>query len=284
MEKGLIGVQMMMLKDQVREMGAYRVLEKLSGLGFHSVEISQIPMTAETVSELKRGASALGMEISACSGALAPAEPGAAGEYLTTDYEKIVGDCRALGCRTLRVGMLPVNCIGSREKTLDFAKRMDEMAKRLKGDGIALYYHNHHIEFTKYDGKYLLDIIREETEEIGFELDVYWIQYGGESPLRVIPRFENRIRLLHLKDYRIANLVQGPQEARQDFQKRFTANVEFAELGEGNLPLKEIIDTALRHGSTHFIIEQDNSYGRNPFDSLEISARHLRALGYADWF
>ena len=46
MKKGLIGVQMMMLGGKVKEMGAYAVLEKLAEIGYHCIEISQIPMTS----------------------------------------------------------------------------------------------------------------------------------------------------------------------------------------------------------------------------------------------
>ena len=51
MEKGLIGVQMMMFRGQVQEMGAYAVLGKLASIGYHCIEISQIPMTASTGQE-----------------------------------------------------------------------------------------------------------------------------------------------------------------------------------------------------------------------------------------
>lgn len=49
-----IGVQMMMLKTQVEEVGAHEVLRRLDGAGFHAVEISQIPMTATNVAEIRR--------------------------------------------------------------------------------------------------------------------------------------------------------------------------------------------------------------------------------------
>ena len=56
-----------------------------------------------------------------------------------------------------------MTCMGNREKALDFVKRADEMAEKLKAEGIDLYYHNHHVEFVRYDGEYLLDIIKNNT-------------------------------------------------------------------------------------------------------------------------
>ena len=54
MKKGLIGVQMMMFGGKVREMGAYAVLQELAEIGYHCIEVSQIPMTPENVTGEKK--------------------------------------------------------------------------------------------------------------------------------------------------------------------------------------------------------------------------------------
>lgn len=283
--KGLIGVQMMMLKGKVEEMGAYEVLKKLAEMGYHCVEISQIPMTEENVAQMKKACDEFGIKIAACSAALEPMMPGMPGEYLVSDFDKIVADCKTLGCNFLRIGMLPMTCMGSKEKVIDFVTRADAMAEKLKEHGIELYYHNHHIEFQKFDGKYLLDIIRDTTKHMGFELDVHWVQRGGENPVEYIKKYKDRVTLLHLKDYRIGalKLPEGKFDPAT-FMQAFTSTVQFAEVGEGNLPMKEIIETGLACGSKYFLIEQDDQYGRDPFDCLITSRDNLIKLGFADWF
>ena len=207
------------------------------------------------------------------------------GEYLTTDFDKIVEDCKALNTDMLRIGMLPMTCMGSREKALDFVKRADEMAERLGEHGIDLYYHNHHVEFVKYDGQYLLDIIKDNTKKMGFELDIHWIHRGGENPVEFIKQYAGRIRLLHLKDYRIAppEMPEGEFDIKA-FMGSFFNLIEFAEVGEGSLPIKAGIEAGLAGGSEYFLIEQDSTYGRDPFESLKISRDNLIAMGYKDWF
>lgn len=284
-KKGLIGIQMSTIKSKIDELGAYGTLKACAELGYHCVEVSQIPMTAENVAEMKRACDEFGIKIAALSAGLEPMIPGMPGEWLTTDFDKIVADCKALNCDMLRIGMLPMNCMGSREKALDFVKRADEMAARLKEHGIDLYYHNHHIEFTKYDGEYLLDIIKNNTQHMGFELDIHWIQRGGENPVEFIKKYDGRIRLLHLKDYRIGEvkMPEAPFDPKT-FMAAFTGVVEFAEVGEGTLPIKECIEAGLAGGSEYFLIEQDDTYGRDPFDCLKTSRDNLIKLGYADWF
>lgn len=285
MNKGLIGVQMMMLGGKVREMGAYGVLQHLAEMGYHCVEISQIPMTPENVAGIKKASDDFDVKIAACSAALESMGPGR-GDALDTDFDKIVADCKALDCNLLRIGMLPFHYMGNYEKALAFVARAEEMAERLAEHGIDLYYHNHHVEFEKYDGKYLMDIIRDSTKRIGFELDVFWIQRGGENPVTYIQQFAGRIKLIHLKDYRIkfdVNALSGGFDMEK-FRSAFNGAVQFAEVGEGSLPMKEIIDTGLACGSEYFLIEQDDTYGRDPFDSLAVSRDNLIQLGYQDWF
>lgn len=286
-EKGLIAVQMMMLREKVEQDGAYEVLKKLAELGFHGVEISQIPMTPENVAEIKRACENFDIEVVAGSAAL----EGADRENLTDHFDKIVADMKTLNCNFLRIGMLPIEGMSSKEVALEFIARMEEKAKALAEHGIDLYYHNHHVEFAKYDGKYLLDIIRDNTETIGFEIDVHWVHRGGENPVTYLENFKGRLKLLHLKDYRVvpvkpveADPSDSPQVKRQKFQQAFNSVVQFAEIGEGSLNFPAIIQAGLDAGSEYFIIEQDDRYGRDVYEALTISRDNLYKMGYKSWF
>jgi sugar phosphate isomerase/epimerase len=286
MKIGKIGVQMMMLKGKVEELGVYETMRRLTELGYHCVEVSQIPMTEENVSEMKRACTDFDIKIAALSASLEPMRPGAPGETLFNDFDKIVRDCKTLNCSFLRIGMLPLTLIGSKEKTLEFVKKADIMAERLEEHGIQLYYHNHHIEFQKYDGEYLLDIIKNNSSNLGFELDVHWIHRGGENPIEVIKKYAGRVTLLHLKDYRIGQMDMSALTSgdMSKFHQAFQNVVEFAEVGDGSLDMKGIIEAGLASGSEYFIIEQDATYGRDPYECLKISGDNIRKMGYSDWF
>jgi sugar phosphate isomerase/epimerase len=286
MKKGKIGVQMMMLKGKVEELGVYETMRKVRELGYGAVEVSQIPMTTENVAELKRASEDFDIKIAALSAAVEPMVPGMPGETLANDFDKIVSDCKTLNCNFLRIGMMPLTVMGHKDKIMEFIDKAEGLAHRLAEHGIELYYHTHHLEFQKYDGVYLLDLIKNNTTKLGFELDVHWIQRAGENPVEFVKKYKGRISLLHLKDYRIGQMDLSEVDFKDmaKFMHIFTNTIEFAELGEGNLDLKAIIEAGLESGAQYFLVEQDNTYGRDPIECLEVSANHLRDLGYADWF
>ncbi|WP_373755191.1 sugar phosphate isomerase/epimerase family protein, partial [Jeotgalibaca porci] len=200
-----------------------------------------------------------------------------------------VADCKAVNADLLRIGMLPISAMASLDLVLEFCEKVNEVTKKLKEDGITLYYHNHHVEFRKYDGKFLLDIIREKAPLLGFELDVHWIQRGGADPLEVIRDYKGKVELIHLKDYRIGELPKEAFDALykgevDSFMNSFVNLIEFAELGTGSLPLKEIIEESLSSGVRYLLVEQDDTYGVDPFESLKVSYDHLVELGYTELF
>lgn len=283
-----IGVQAMMLKSKFETLGAYETLKKVSELGYKYIEVSQIPMSEENVSEIKRACDDFGIKIASLSAAL-ESNAGMKNENLTDDFDKIVKDCKTLNCNYLRIGMLPFHCMGNLENIVNFSKKMNEVAKKLKEHGIYLYYHNHHIEFEKYEGKYILDIIRENADEVGFELDLHWVHRSGFDPIEILEKYSGSVALVHLKDYRVGkfdpNSLELLKEGKiKEFMNAFVSTIEFAEVGEGNLNFRKIIPVAINAGAKYLLVEQDDTYGKDPFESLEISANNLRKLGFADLF
>ena len=280
-----IGVQMMMLKSKVEETGPYEVLRRLDTIGFKAVEVSQIPMTPENVAEMRRAADELGTDFGALSAGL-EAGPN---DSLVDDYAKIVADARTLGASRLRIGMMPFAAMASHQALLAFSRQAEEIAVRLADDGLTLYYHNHHLEFATRGGTSILDFIRAEAPTMRLEIDVHWVQRGGKDPVRTLQKYTGLVDLVHLKDYRIGELPATAFESLQSgdyagFMQAFTGVVQFGEVGEGNLDWTQIIDQAIASGAQYLLIEQDDQYGRDPYDCLQTSRDNLVALGHGQLF
>lgn len=283
-----IGVQAMMLKGKFDELGAYETLKKVSEIGYNTIEISQIQMTPENVSEIKRACDDFGIQVVAMSPAI-EGNPVMPQENLQDDYDKIVADAKTLNCKFMRIGMLPIPSMFSLEKVLEFCEKLEVTAQKLQADGIKLYYHNHHVEFQKYDGEYLLDIIRKHAPTVGFEIDVHWVQRAGEDPVKVLEKYDGLVDLVHLKDYRVGEIDPSVLDflAKGDmagFMGGFNNIIEFAEVGEGNLDFHAIIEAGKNSGAKYFLVEQDDTYGKDPFECLQTSYDNLVEMGYGDMF
>ena len=283
-----LGVQAMMLKRDVAENGAYATWKRLSDIGLRVVEVSQIELTNRTRDEIVRAGDDFGMIVAAISAGMGPTG-GGGNDSLRESFDKIVGDCRALGSRRVRIGMLPMTALASKDALLSFIADANEMARRLADEGIILSYHNHHVEFARVDGQLILDLIRNEAPDLKLELDVHWIQRGGMDPVTVLEKYAGAIDLVHLKDYRIG---LPPAEAfdalaagdHATWAEHWSKLVQFAEVGRGTLDFAGVIEAGIAGGAEYLLIEQDEQYGRDIYDCLADSRAHLVELGYGDLF
>ena len=292
MKKGLIGVQMSTIAPaKMPKFDAYESMARLADIGYKCIEISQVPMTDENVKGFRRAIDELGFNVAATS-ALTAANPMLPGCDMSNpdEMKKMIEDAKYLDCDLFRIGSMPMEARFSLQAAMDFAKQADEYACQLKEHGIDLYYHNHHFEFARHDGKFLMDIIKENTKYLGFELDIHWIYRGGMDPVEFINQYAGRIRLLHLKDYRIGHMAMPEgvdMSTKEGMMKAYAAMnniVEFAEVGEGTLNIPACIEAGLAGGSEYFLVEQDITYGRDPFECLKTSHDNLVKMGYGDWF
>ena len=292
MKKGLIGVQMSTIAPaKMPKFDAYESMARLADIGYKCIEISQVPMTDENVKGFRRAIDELGFNVAATS-ALTAANPMLPGCDMSNpdEMKKMIEDAKYLDCDLFRIGSMPMEARFSLQAAVDFAKQADEYACQLKEHGIDLYYHNHHFEFSRHDGKFLMDIIKENTKYLGFELDIHWIYRGGMDPVEFINQYAGRIRLLHLKDYRIGHMAMPEgvdMSTKEGMMKAYAAMnniVEFAEVGEGTLNIPACIEAGLAGGSEYFLVEQDITYGRDPFECLKTSHDNLVKMGYGDWF
>jgi sugar phosphate isomerase/epimerase len=292
MKKGLIGVQMSTIAPaKMPKFDAYESMARLADIGYKCIEISQVPMTDENVKGFRRAIDELGFHVAATS-ALTAANPMLPGCDMSNpdEMKKMIEDAKYLDCDLFRIGSMPMEARFSLQAAVDFAKQADEYACQLKEHGIDLYYHNHHFEFARHDGKFLMDIIKENTKYLGFELDIHWIYRGGMDPVEFINQYAGRIRLLHLKDYRIGHMAMPEgvdMSTKEGMMKAYAAMnniVEFAEVGEGTLNIPACIEAGLAGGSEYFLVEQDITYGRDPFECLKTSHDNLVKMGYGDWF
>ncbi|WP_022918444.1 sugar phosphate isomerase/epimerase family protein [Ruania albidiflava] len=279
-----IGVQLMTVREQVRELGVTEVLRRLADAGLPVMEVSQVAMTEENVAAMERARGELGIEYGALSGTMEPARPGG-NPSLLDDYDDVVSQCRRLGASRVRIGMMPLQAMRDAESILAFCAQAEQVAQRLADDGIQLSYHHHHLEFARVDGRQVMDMINSEAPSLAWEIDVHWVARGGADPVRTLQRFAPKVDLVHLKDFRVSlpplEVLDAVAAGDRQAWGQFSSNpVQFAEVGTGNLQWGPIIEAGLAAGAQYLFIEQDDTYGRDPFEALAASRAALADLGY----
>ena len=170
-------------------------------------------------------------------------------------------------CKHPAVGGVPWTDYASVEGLKRLCGEANEVGKDLAAAGMTFSYHNHNHELLKLDGHTTwLETFYENTDPryVKAEIDVHWIQAGGGDPAQWVSKYPGRQPLLHLKDY-----VMSP-----DGKER-----RFAEIGQGNMNFPAILAAARQAKVEWYFIEQDDCYGRDPFESLRISLVNLHELG-----
>ena len=177
----------------------------------------------------------------------------------SAELKKLIAEHKKLGCDHIGLGSRPGDVFENSYKGYShFIKKMNEISGVLKNEGITFGYHNHEFEFQKWSGITAMDRIIEECPDLYIVLDIFWVQAGGANPLKYIKKLSGRIKVIHFKDFRITDRVR-----------------EFAEIGEGNFDWDEIIPLCQETKIPYAVMEQDDNFLVDPFESLTLSRNFL---------
>ena len=274
-----IALNMSMVKTIMWDKGPDYTFERVKAAGLSYFELSQVDMTDEYIDQVLEASAKHGVTVMCTSLNYKPLfGPNAKGFDVEKDMDRIIAANKRLGVTYVRDSLIPSICIHNEEGYYKAAEDLNRYGKILKENGLKLYYHNHHFEFEKYHGKTGFELLVENTdpELVGFEIDVHWIQRAGQDPVKWIKRLAGREDMVHLKDYRI--YFPDGQPTPEIFHKEQC--IQFAEIGEGNLDMKAIIEASVEGGAIYLPIEQDQTYGKDPFDCIRTSVKNICDMGF----
>jgi sugar phosphate isomerase/epimerase len=141
------------------------------------------------------------------------------------------------------------------------AEKLNIIGDVCRKSGLALGYHNHAFEFEQIEGKTPYDILLENTdpEMVFFQMDTYWVVYGGKNPADYLKKYPGRFELLHIKD-----MDDSPQ-------RRST------EIGKGIIDFQEIISLSEKAGTKYLFVEQEE-FEKDPAESITESFDYLKSI------
>lgn len=227
-------------------------LKKVRQIGYRAVQVSGMGPIEEA--ELARILASEGL--ACCATHEAP-------DTILNDPGRVIERLGKLNCRYTAYPWPAGVDFSTLPNVLALARKLDEAGHCLRDAGLVLTYHNHAMELQRVEGRTALEWIYGKTDRRNLqgEIDTFWIQNGGGDPVDWCRRMDQRLPLIHLKDYTV--LDNKPS---------------FAPVGHGNLNMPAIVKAAEAAGCQWFIVEQDDTYGLDPFEALAMSYRYLETL------
>ncbi|WP_421825885.1 sugar phosphate isomerase/epimerase family protein [Larkinella sp.] len=178
---------------------------------------------------------------------------GAGYEQLVKDPMEVVKNAKELGSQFVMCAWIPHQ---KGNFTLENAKKAVEdfnrVGKVLKENGLTFCYHNHGFEFQPYEDGTLFDYMVKNTDPryVSFEMDILWATHGGADPVKLLNKYGNRWKLMHLKD-----LKKG---VKGDFTGN-TPQENDVILGTGQIDMPMVLKTAKKVGIKHYFIEDESN-------------------------
>ena len=232
-------------------------LDIIVGMGFTSIEGGGRGMAPH---EYKKLCDEKGLSIPSM---------GSSYKALVEDTMSVVKTAKIYGAKYVMTAWLPHEKGNfSLENAKQTVKDFNTFGKVLAENGITFAYHAHGYEFQPYKDGTLLDYIIQNTnpDYVSFEMDTFWIQFGGGDPAALLRKYPTRWKLMHVKDMRkgIPKDLTGLTDPSHD-----------VEIGTGQLDFPEILKAAKEVGIKHYFIEDESD---RILTQIPKSIEYLRGL------
>ncbi len=132
----------------------------------------------------------------------------------------------------------------------------NQIGERCNAAGMRFGYHNHNFEFTEIEGELMYDYMLENTDpdKVFFQMDVYWVIEGGQTPVAYFNKYPGRFELLHIKDE--------------------------TEIGKsGKVDFENIFNNVDESGAKYMIVEVER-YTGTPLEGVKESYDYLNNAAY----
>ena len=154
------------------------------------------------------------------------------------------------------------------------AATANQIGEAAKKKGLQFAYHNHNVEFKKFEGGQTgYDILLKETDPalVKLEVDAGWVAAGGGNPAALIRANADRVKLIHFKDFSTVTPAinqLGPE-----------AGGHIVDLGTGVAPLKAAYEAAKKAGVEYFIVDHDPPFkGKTAMEAAKLDYAYVAGL------
>lgn len=255
-----MGIQIYSLRDQA-EKDLPGTLALIRSLGFREVEVSGF--YGHSAADFRRMLDGNGLKATSMM-----AEYG----RLLKNVEAVAADAQVVGAEYVVCSTIPHE---HKYLTVDDCNRaavtLNHSGEHLARAGLHCCYHTHGTEFQKFEEGTVFDVLAKRTDPryANFEMDIFWIVYGFQDPVKMLHQYPGRFRLMHVKDIRKNTPLGGsPGDVREE---------DSVPLGQGLVDIPAALRAARETGVRHYYIEDE---AVDAAAQLPVSLRYLKKLGF----
>ena len=191
---------------------------------------------------------------------------------ILTQTEQVVSDAKEFNTNKIVISGMRNFDYTDETELENLCKQFDKAGKLLKEQGLKLLIHNHNCEFQRLkSGQTAFEYIVSHTNPdlVSFEIDIYWANDAGVDTEFLLKNLGSRLSMLHVSERGIRPVGKAGSILKADF----------LELGEGNLPLNDIIKVAQTNGVEAIVIETNGNWiHQSAIESMKISSQYLKQI------
>jgi len=256
--KGPLALQLYSMREELKK-DVPGTLAKVRAMGFRNVEMGgYYGLTPQQFrAELDRaGLKAVSMH--------------ADFNLLDKDIERVIAEAKIFEVKYVGCAWIPHGQEFTAADVARAAEVFNRAAVKLQAAGFRFMYHIHGYEFVKDGAGTLFDRLVEATSQapVWFQNDIFWTAHGGANPAKLLEKYPQRFKLLHLKDMKkgtVGNLSgHAPDETS-------------VALGSGQIDMRAVLVAARKIGIEWYIIEEESP---TPLVNIPAGKKYLDGIQY----
>lgn len=185
--------------------------------------------------------------------------------------DQVVAESKALGLQYAGCAWIPHKGAFDEKTCREAAAVFNHTGEILAQNGIKFFYHTHGYEFQPHGDGTLFDELMALTNPklVHYEMDIFWIVFPGQDPVKLLHKYRRRFELMHLKDMRKGletGSLSGGTDVRNDVA-----------LGTGQIDMPAVLHAAKKAGVKYYFIEDESP------DSEQQIPQSLKYLEQVKW-
>ncbi len=239
--QGPLGLQLYSLRAEFTAAGVPATLDKVKGYGIRYVELAGtygLPPAQFKGMLDERG--------------LIPVSGHFPLARFKSEPEVVAKEAKALGLTYAGVAWVDHKDPWDEKQCLETITAFNKAGEVLAKEGLKFFYHLHGYEFQPFANGTLADLLISQTnrENVFYQMDVLWVVFPGQDPVKLLEAHPGRWKTMHLKDLK-KGIATGGMGGKTDVKNNVV-------LGTGQMHWPKILAAAKKAGLTHYFIEDES--------------------------